>query len=529
LSSRRSQKEQTECKHSFPHSLGKFLISSHRFRWVYCQLETLRHCLPPSVRGILDELPETLDGTYERVLREINKANREHAHRLLHCLTVAMRPLRVEELAEVLAVDFDAARQGRIPKLNPDWRWADQHQAVLSTCSSLIAIVDEGDSQVVQFSHFSVKEFLTSDRLARSSEDISRYHILLEPAHTLIAQACLGVLLRLDDDVNMGNAEDIPLAEYAARYWVDHAQFEDVSSRIQETMEFLFDADKPHWAAWIRVYDMDEDCDWFTDGTRNAGDALPLYYAALCGFYDLVEHLIGKFPEHINARGGWMVTPLVAALHGKHFRVADSLFRHGADVDVLGYEGKTPLVAVSWTGSVDIVRWLLDRGADANAYEGDHFTSLHLAAFYADLESVQALLEHGADINARNEYGEVPLHLAASPFEDPHHYQFDDPYSHRRKDLYHCHLAIVQLLLNYGADANTRDDAGFTPLHHSSCRQKPLSTLFGTAEGAYLLLKHGANIDAKDNQGRTALELALDHGHDEMARFLSEHGATRST
>jgi len=201
-------------------------------------------------------LPETLDETYERVLREINKANREHALRLLHCLTVAIRPLRVEELAEVLAVDFDTARQGGIPKLNPDWRWSDQHQAVLSTCSSLIAIVDDGDSQVVQFSHFSVKEFLTSDRLARSSEDVSRYHILLEPAHTLLAQACLGVLLRLDDTVNAENAKDIPLAEYGARYWVDHAQFGNVSLCIQEGMEFLFDEDKSHWAAWIRVHNI---------------------------------------------------------------------------------------------------------------------------------------------------------------------------------------------------------------------------------------------------------------------------------
>ena len=499
----------------------------NRFRWVYCQLETLRHCLPPSVRGVLDELPETLDETYERVLRDINKANREHAHRLLHCLTVAIRPLRVEELAEVLAVDFDATRQGGISKLNPDWRWADQHQAVLSTCSSLITIVDDEGSRVVQFSHFSVKEYLTSDRLAQSSEDVSRYHILFEHAHTLLAQACLGVLLRLDDDVNQDNAKNIPLAEYAARYWVDHAQFEKVSSRIRETMEFFFDADQPHWAAWIRVYDIDQDCDWCTnDATRN--DALPLYYAAFSGFYDLVEYLSGKFPEHINARGGWMVTPLMAALWAQHFRVADSLFRHGASVNVALYgEGTTPLLVLSWTGSADIVRWLLDHGADTNAYGRGHFTSLHYAAFYADLESVQALLEHGADINARNQYGEVPLHLAASPFTKPHHYQSDDPYSHRRKDLYHCHLAIVQLLLNYGANANTRDDEGSTPLHHSSCRKKT-GTDYGTVEGARLLLRHGANIDAKDNEGKTPLQRALEHGRDDTAIFLSEHGTTQS-
>jgi len=109
----------------------------------------------------------------------------------------------------------------------------------------------------------------------------------------------------------------------------------------------------------------------------------------------------------------------------------------------------------------------------------------------------------------RRKYGEVPLHLAASAFRDPHRYQSDDPYSHCRKDMFHCHLAIVQLLLNYGANVNTRDDAGQTQLNHWSCRQKLSSrTRYGTAEGAHLQLKHGANIDAKDNEGRTPLQLA---------------------
>ena len=212
----------------------------------------------PSVARILEELPETLDETYERVLREINKANREHARRLLQCLTVALRPLRVEELAEVLAIDFNAPSHGGIPQLNPNWRWVDQHQAMLSTCLSLISIVDDGDSKVVQFSHFSVKEYLTSDRLALSSADVSRYHIVLEPAHTILAQACLGVLLRLDDHVNPDNVGNIPLATYAAQYWVDHAGFEKVAPRIQDVMEYFFDADKSHWAAWCWVQMIDK-------------------------------------------------------------------------------------------------------------------------------------------------------------------------------------------------------------------------------------------------------------------------------
>ncbi|KAH9016032.1 hypothetical protein EDB85DRAFT_1828171, partial [Lactarius pseudohatsudake] len=160
------------------------------FRWVFCQLEVLQHCFPQSIRRTLNELPKSLDETYERVLKEIGMANRDHAHRLLQCLTAAARPLRVEELAEILALDFDEA-EGATPMLKEDWRWEDRQRAVLSTCSSLITEVDDGDSQVVQFSHFSVKEFLTSDRLATSKGDASHFHIIAEPAHTTLAQACL--------------------------------------------------------------------------------------------------------------------------------------------------------------------------------------------------------------------------------------------------------------------------------------------------------------------------------------------------
>jgi ankyrin repeat protein len=474
---------------------------------VYCQLEALRHCLPPSVARILEELPETLDETYERVLREINKANREHARRLLQCLTVALRPLRVEELAEVLAIDFDAPTQGGIPQLNPKWRWVDQHQAVLSTCSSLIAIVDDGDSKVVQFSHFSVKEYLTSDRLARSSADVSRYHIVLEPAHTIVAQACLGVLLRLDDYKN--NIGDIPLVEYATRHWVEHAQFESVASRIRDAMEYFFDADKPHWTPWCRLQMIDEYWEEFTP-YQESNDDFPLYYASLGGFYDLAEHLVGKHPEHINARGGLMVTPLVAALRGKYFRVAELLHRHGADVDVLGDRERTPLLRACVDELVDIMRWLLDHGADVNAQNKSLFTPLHVAANCGRLQAAQMLIEHNADIHIRTDVGQSPLHVAASP------------------KVKRDQVDIMQVLLDHGANPNARDNDNATPLHHSSWWKKGNTVIrTGTVEGTRLLLKHGANIDAEDNDGRTPLQLALEHEREDVATCLKEHGATR--
>ena len=457
------------------------------------------------MRGILDALPDTLDETYERVLREINKANRDHARRLLQCLTVALRPLRVEELAEVLAIDFDAPAHGGIPQLNPNWRWADHHQAVLSTCSSLISIVDDEDSQVVQFSHFSVKEYLTSDRLARSCGDVSRYHILLEPAHTILAQACLGVLLRLDDSVDRSNSNDIPLVKYAARHWFEHAVFENVASRIRYAMEYFFDVDKPHWTAWSRVQMVDEELDEFSP--NEVDDASPLYYASLGGFHDLAELLAGKHPEHIYARGGLMATPLAAALHGEHFEVAELLHRHGADVDVRGNSENTLLHQASWDGLLVLVEWLLNRGADVNPQNDRLGTPLHEALNRGHLQICQKLIEHRVDIHIRNIIGESPLHLAASP--EDHRDQVD----------------IMQVLLDHGADLNARDDDGLTPLHSSSwCR----GGLFnGTVEGTRLLLKHGATIDAEDNEGRTALQLALEHGRDDIARCLTEHGATR--
>ena len=87
---------------------------------------------------------------------------------------VAVRPLQLEELAEVLAFDFDAA-PGGIPKLNADWHREDQEQAVLSTCSSFITVVRDGESHVIQFSHFSVKEFLMSDCLAAAVSDSMQF------------------------------------------------------------------------------------------------------------------------------------------------------------------------------------------------------------------------------------------------------------------------------------------------------------------------------------------------------------------
>jgi ankyrin repeat protein len=479
-----------------------------RFRWVFCQLQALRHCLAPRVRHVLKELPETLDETYERILRDINTANRDHAHRLLQCLTVAVRPLRVAELAVVLAVDFGTACRGGTSKLNTGWRWKYQQEAVLSTCSSLISVVDEDGSQIIQFSHFSVKEFLTSSRIANSSAVVSSFHILLEPAHTVLAEACLVVLLRLGELVDKDKVKGkFPLAQYAAEHWVDHAQFENVSSHIREGMEDLFDPDKPYFATWLQVHDIDtKPLDssllylFASSSCKTSNPAIPLYYAALCGFDDVAEQLIIKHPQQVFTTGGYFMSPLGAALRGGHLKIAQVLYEHGANVDVQGRDD-TPLSGASYSGHFEIVQWLLSHRANPNAQgQEDGWTSLHGAAFCGHVEVSQLLLQYGADINTHDIEGRTPLHVAV---------QYE-------------RVNVARLLLEHGADVNARDNSRNTPLlgavKRGGLERRRL-------EVARLLVEHGAKIDAEDNEGRTAFQVASKRRYHDFTELLSDHGS----
>jgi ankyrin repeat protein len=379
---------------------------------------------------------------------------------MLQCLVAAVRPLKVEELAEVLAFDFDA--EG-IPKLNLDWRWEKQEEAIMSACSSLVIIVEDGDSRIVQFSHFSVKEFLTASRLAKPVRDVSRYHIQLDAAHTILAQACLGVILRMDDRIDRDNVESFPLALYAGQYWTTHAQFETVSSRIKDGMERLFDADQPHFAIWLWLYD--EEAVLLKSLNRMCPEkpkVVPLYYAAKFGFRHLAEHLIAGHPDHINARGGFDETPMHAAARAGHINILSLLLEHGVDVDVRNRNGETPLLKASWFGKREAGWYLIDRGADINAPDWRNFTPVFVA-FKGHVQSARMLLERGAVIDIRNQYGETPLHQALRWGE----------------------IELVRLFLEHGADPNLPNRYDATPYG--------MALLFEHPEIAELLSEYGAN------------------------------------
>jgi ankyrin repeat protein len=454
----------------------------------------LRDCFPPDIRRALKELPKSLDETYKRTLLGIGNAKQEYAHRIFQCLAVSVRPLCVEELAEVLAVRFD---DGEDSEYDSEWRPEDARQAVLSACSSLITIVNVDGSPVVQFSHFSVKEFLMSSRLVNAGEHLSLYHIRPQSAHVTLSRACLIVLLNLRHPIDKGAVEKRPMAMYAARYWVDHAKFEGVSSEIQDLVNLLFDPDRPYFATWVWIYDVDHPWkDSMPTVHPTPPEAKPLYYAALCGFCSSVDLLTLAYPRDVNAQGGSFGTALNAAFDKGEVEIALALLQRGADINALDISGESSLYRATRDGDRTLVKLLLEHQADVNVHTGNGrlLTPLHFAAQVGELDICQLLLEHGADLESRNSDGFVPLHVASG----------------------RGHLNIVEEFLSRGADANAQDVRLWTPLHWASS---------GPLEVVQSLVRYGTELDKTTVVQETPLHVASRLGSLKIARFLIEKGA----
>ncbi|KAN0109894.1 Ankyrin repeat-containing domain protein [Russula decolorans] len=192
--------------------------------------------------------------------------------------------------------------------------------------------------------------------------------------------------------------------------------------------------------------------------------AVPLYHAARLGFGDLAKHLIVEHPDHVNAKGGRLETPMHAAVDAEHANILSLLIEHGADMEGQSedmYNG-TPLHLAAWLGRLGVGQCLLGRGANTSARDNGRDTPLINAVLRGHIEFARMLLEHGAVIDAQNNYGETALYSAV-------------------RDGY---TQAVQLLLERGADANVRDKEGDTP--------SKLASLYGNQEIVELMSAYGA-------------------------------------
>jgi ankyrin repeat protein len=122
-------------------------------------------------------------------------------------------------------------------------------------------------------------------------------------------------------------------------------------------------------------------------------------------------------------------------------------------------------------------------------------TALHLATDVGSCDTVKVLLDHGASVDARRSDGKTALHMAAK--------------ASQRSPLAH-------MLLKHKASARTVSRYGWTPLHHAA--------KVGSIDMCILLLRHGALLDAKNNKGKRAVDVAKENGHAALVSLLQNIG-----
>ncbi len=442
----------------------------------------------------LAELPAALDNTYLRALEKIPEEKRKRAHFIFQCLIASGRPLRLEELLGILALQFGQAALPKPEKARPR---SNPEDAAFSACSGLIIVVKDGNTQLVRFSHFSVEQFVTSSRLSASKDkNLSHYHVPLEPAHTTLAQACLTALLQLNDKVDDQRISDPPLTIYAAQHWYFHARFGEVASQpqIQQAMERLFDPNNLHFRTWVRIHDLDQERTQTTSNIREhpwQPTGTPLYYAVLCGLPSLVKNLIANHSHDINARGGDHGTPLHAALRKNDLSIVELFLAHGANVDARDQLNWRPLEKVLDDDHIEALRILLKHKANVNALDQCQYTPLRRAATNGQLQVVRLLLQNGAQVNVADALGWTPLHLAS----------------------FNGHIKVTQLLLENGANVNAQTKGGFTPLYVASSR--------GLIDIVKVLLRYAADVRLRGIGNQTPLRVAFAQNHFKVAQLLS--------
>ncbi|KAL5325365.1 hypothetical protein ACEPPN_006490 [Leptodophora sp. 'Broadleaf-Isolate-01'] len=463
------------------------------FRWVVCQLDVLRKCLKvDALRKALKSLPKTLDETYDRILRSIDEDYSQDAFRILQWLVYSARPLRIEEMVEVIAIDTEQSQ------FNPENRLPDPRD-LLTICSSLvttISVTAEGndgasnETTELRLAHFSVKEYLISDRIRNGS---TFQYDMQSGGEEEIAQSCLKYLLHFQRGVlSSGNLNTFPLARYAAEYWCYHFRAMKYSNQATKLSMQLFQGDV--FKNWIRLFDPDKPWQGSDIERDIANNASPLYYASREGLFEPVSLLLGTGAD-VNAQSGEYGNALQAASIRGHEAIAALLVEKGANVNAQGGAHGNALQAASIRGHEAIAALLVEKGANVNAQGGAHGNALQAASIRGHEAIAALLVEKGADVNAKVGYYGSALQAASATGQE----------------------AIAILLIEKGADVNAQGRRYGNALHAASRG--------GHEAIVALLLEKGANVNAQGGYYGNALQAASARGHEAIMALLLEKGA----
>ncbi|OCK96816.1 uncharacterized protein K441DRAFT_656827 [Cenococcum geophilum 1.58] len=455
------------------------------FRWAACQINALENCLDyRTLENALASLPKTLDETYSRILHAIPSEHKQNAIRILQFLTFSERPLRIKEAVDAITVDTEGDRY-----FSPKYRMPDP-QEISRYCSSLVVMVsvtehlhgEDSERVELQLAHFSVKEYLTSNRLDSGiAQDFQETN-----ARASIAKVCLAYLLHFNRDIPLAEIrETFPLAQYSARFWMIHAVVANSKDkRLQGFIKQFFCYRERSYKICYSLYRPDQSWDEEL--------ASALYYASFGGLVNAVKYLLSQGAD-VNAQGGHYGNALQAASIEGHDKIVEQLLSKDADVNAQGGHDK-------------IVEQLLSKGADVNAQGGVYGNALQAASIEghdkiaASIEGhdkiVEQLLSKGADVNAQGGWYGNALQAASSKGHDK----------------------IVEQLLSKGADVNAQGRGGYG-------NALLAASIKGHDKIVEQLLSKGADINAQGGYYGNALQAASIKGHDKIVEQLLSKGA----
>ncbi|KAK6365835.1 hypothetical protein LTR64_008671 [Lithohypha guttulata] len=208
------------------------------FQWTVLQLDRIkfmRGITSRKVQNLLHDLPASLDETYTKILQSIPQEDRSHALMTLKCLILARRPLKAEELQDLVNFStktdrphdhYESLGLMDIFCLLPSMILLDPWPR-----SGILEELPKGQHTVL-LGHFSVQEFLTGNNIRRSSVP----HFLIEPgdSHKQLSLICIRYLMA-NNTLEKRN-QRYRLREYAWEYWSDHAILKEINSTYDEVI-----------------------------------------------------------------------------------------------------------------------------------------------------------------------------------------------------------------------------------------------------------------------------------------------------
>lgn len=244
------------------------------------------------------------------------------------------------------------------------------------------------------------------------------------------------------------------------------------------------------------------------------------------------------------------VTVHSAALNGD-FKSLDTIFRKGADINGLVADGSTALHIASYYGHADCVKFLLKHGARWDIKDRHGNMAVHLAAKKNHIPVIEMLVKYGTYVSdggtgvgawdaggagahslldARGGTGLCPVHTAAkygleamlefllkSGARADRYTDSDNPQHALHLAASRGHAECVSIILRYNEGfTEPRDAHGRTPLYLGVLRNHPNVVL--------ILVLAKAVANAADNSGKLPLQIAVDHGYDDVCHSLCEHG-----